>query len=257
MDIQAIQQLNSLNKEFYTQHASSFSSSRNYFWDGWKQLEPYIRELAGNTDRGYLNVLDVGCGNGRFAAWLDQLNLPLPINYHGVDLSPNLLSDAQMQKLSNVQATWEELDVVETLLTGNLELNQTSQKQFDLIVLFGVLHHIPSFALRVTLVHGLKKHLSVRGMAVISIWRFLDQPQLASKIVTDQSVLNPGQLEKNDFILDWQRGNQGLRYAHYVDEDEKIKLCQPFHVIETWLSDGPSNQGNEYVLLRNKEKVHV
>ncbi len=67
----------------------------------WTDLDPRVhfmrfeveREVlralkrAGLADVGSLEVLDVGCGDGRFLRWLAELGVP-PANLHGIDLLP-------------------------------------------------------------------------------------------------------------------------------------------------------------------------
>jgi 2-polyprenyl-3-methyl-5-hydroxy-6-metoxy-1,4-benzoquinol methylase len=60
-----VTQLNQLNTHFYQIVASDFDESRQYFWSGWDSCLPELHKLVSETG-GKLQVLDLGCGNGRF-----------------------------------------------------------------------------------------------------------------------------------------------------------------------------------------------
>src|SRR5579859_7793821 len=129
MTSQTIRQLNQLNQQFYEQVAADFSQTREQPWSGWQQLIPLLQEKQPQ------NILDLGCGNGRFGEFL-QNQLP-NFQYKGVDKNKNLL---QIAKSHLPDATFSQVDIVESSLENSLA-NQITDK-YDLITLFGVLHHI-------------------------------------------------------------------------------------------------------------------
>mgnify|MGYP000004235310 CR=1 FL=1 len=88
MDDATIAQLNALNRDFYRVAGEDFDRTRGKPWPGWARLLPYLRldtvpdsheGFQSNTPTGAtLSVLDVGCGNGRFGAFLiEALTLSL------------------------------------------------------------------------------------------------------------------------------------------------------------------------------------
>ena len=81
------QQLIAINYEFYTRYAESFSSTRDHPWPGW------VRVLDG-IDSEPLRVLDVGCGNGRLARFLQGAR---ETRYVGIDTSAELIDFARKQ----------------------------------------------------------------------------------------------------------------------------------------------------------------
>ena len=61
------EQLSRITSEFYAQQAQSFSATRQMPWQGWQQcLNAMPQLLSGEKP----SVLDVGCGNLRFARYL-------------------------------------------------------------------------------------------------------------------------------------------------------------------------------------------
>ncbi len=49
--------------KLYDELATDFSNSRAYPWNGWAKVKEYIEE----SQKKPFSVLDLGCGNGRFA----------------------------------------------------------------------------------------------------------------------------------------------------------------------------------------------
>ena len=85
MDPQTRDALLRLNKRFYEQVAPHFDASRQGGTPGLCAILPYFR--VGGKERP--TVLDVGCGNGRFARLLAQEGLAA--SYTGVDGNDTLL----------------------------------------------------------------------------------------------------------------------------------------------------------------------
>src|SRR4051812_30515699 len=116
MDTETINRLNAINRAFYTTVADDFDQTRGAAWPGRQRLLPYL-PLP-------LSVLDVGCGNGRFALFLhDNLAAGQPrhnadaplLSYHGLDSNPALLAHAHnaLAGKTSLSVTLEERDVVE------------------------------------------------------------------------------------------------------------------------------------------------
>src|SRR5688500_2040227 len=149
MNPQTVQLLNQLNSLFYQTISKSFDKTRERPWSGWFDLLPYIQELRMNP----LRVLDVGCGNGRFGLFLNQHRQVVdestyrdqPIQYIGIDSSDFLLERAA-EDLSAQQIP-HQLQKVDLLME-----NYQPAQPADLVVLFGVMHHIPGFENRQKLI---------------------------------------------------------------------------------------------------------
>ena len=97
MDPLTRQQLLTVNRIFYEVHAAAFDRSRgDRPWPGWLRLIPYLRTLAAGPDTGASRpaigpVLDVGCGNARFACFLDGAGFSF--GYTGGDANYAFLGD--------------------------------------------------------------------------------------------------------------------------------------------------------------------
>jgi SAM-dependent methyltransferase len=208
-----VDRLLALNRQFYATFAEHFAASRSISDPALTSILPYLRRGA--------RVLDVGCGNGRLALLLDEERPGS--SYVGVDASPELIDTARVQadRLSHTDAGFRVLDVTQGGWTQELPC-----RPFDCAVTLAVLHHIPGFDLRARVLRGIGSLLRPEGYAVLSTWRFLAHERMRRKIVDwDEVGIDRGDLEPGDYLLDWRRGGQGLRFCHLVDEEEVEQLA--------------------------------
>lgn len=236
MDVRTIQQLNDINRQFYATVAEDFDTTRGKPWPGWRRVFQRIQTLAVNP----LRVLDVGCGNGRFGLFVAR-ELDCSMVYHGLDNNPALLDHAraELAAFDNVQAQLEVRDIVSAgLPDGN----------YDVVVLFGVLHHIPGAAQRQALMQGLAARVAPGGLLAFAAWRFYDFKRFRERIVPWSSEW---QVEPGDYLLDWRRGANALRYCHHVDDAEFSALIAAtgLQTLATYRADGQTSDGNLYAIL--------
>ncbi len=249
MDQVAVKKLNDLNKKFYQEIGDSFDQTRNYYWEGWKVL--YDKGYLGDMDR-FKEILDIGCGNGRFASFL--LDKSVKFKYYGMDSSSLLLEKARKRLGSSVTkaVTLKEIDI--------LDLSKMSQylddKSFDLITLFGVMHHIPDNELRKEILILCKKHLRQNGKLIFSIWDFMKDDRFTDRVISPESVgISSSEMDQGDHILDWRKGSVAYRYCHYYSEDEVLTLLKNvgFSLKEMFFCDGRSGRLNRYYVVRGLE----
>lgn len=182
-----------LNRALYSEHAGTFSATRQKPWRGWKRL---VEQLP--ADRA-LRVLDAGCGNGRFGIYLgDRAG-----RYTGIDESAPLLEHAR-NKLPH--ATLLRSD----LISWTPEENETH----DLAVAFGVLHHLPTLRLREELLGKLAR---VAELVAVTFWSFDPKKAVAHPLNEE--------LEEGDHLLTFGQNN-ALRYCHLASEQEIDHLIQ-------------------------------
>jgi len=94
------------------------------------------------------NVLEIGCGQGTGARIIDDLFSPQ--RYVGIDLDPRMIRRARRKARALQNANFVEGDVT------SLEFPDAS---FDLVVDFGIVHHVPNWKDALAEVHrALKVH---------------------------------------------------------------------------------------------------
>lgn len=233
MNQSTIEHLNAINRRFYEITATDFDQTRGRAWAGWLELAKYLEAP--------LSVLDVGCGNGRFGLFLAE-SLDGQIDYHGIDNNAQLLEFARktLEPVENIKATLTEQDVITETLTG---------EHYDLVVFFGVIHHVPGAENRKAFMKNLAAHVKAGGMLCFAAWRFYEYERFRERLVDwDEGIA----VEKHDYLLDWRRGERALRYCHYVDDSEHAELIAATGLTEiaTYRADGSNNTMNNYSVLR-------
>lgn len=232
--------MNQLNHLFYQTVASSFNETRARPWSGWEKLLPSIENLSAKPTK----VLDLGCGNGRFGAFLHDHDLK--IHYTGIDINPYLLeraADLMHQKGIDHQ-----------LQEGDLINGYMPEQDYDLITLFGVMHHIPAFDQRRSIMQQLAGKLTPHGLLMITFWLFYEDHKLRERIIPWSDPRVPEayhnlDLEAHDFLLEWRRDKPALRYCHYIDLAEMEKLLEGLKIVTTFEADGH----NRYVIICNQK----
>ena len=183
MNIETTDALNRINQRFYTAIADDFSATRRDPWPGWSRAVRHLRCGEGVAPR----VLDLGCGNGRFANFLEAEWGP-HYHYLGIDSSEGLLGHARTALSGIPRVEFDLLDFLPD--TGTLEL---PEGHFDLVALFGVLHHVPGFEMRRALLRALADLLTPGGTLIIAAWQFGSEARFQSR------------------ILPWEQYNAGTR----------------------------------------------
>lgn len=274
MNQETVTFLNTLTTTFYQHEAASFSATRQQPWEGWTHLAPHFSSVLRTACRESslvqptISIIDVGAGNGRFFSYLDkqwnQENIALC--YHAVDAvefpdfercgeeSSGQSDDACSQKLSH-----QILDVVDWLSHGASE--PLVGAPANLIVGFGLMHHIPSRALRLLLVKRLCESLAPDGLLVLSLWQFAEVLHRRNKAhaTTVQACRDYPELEREleagDYLLGWQHSTGIYRYCHSFSSEEigEIVACAQdagCQLIDRFLADGKEKNLNTYVVFQ-------
>lgn len=258
--------LNGINKRFYRECYKAFSDTRSRPWPGWPRVinrSPF-EGPSGLVGESPVRILDVGCGNGRFAMFLKE-NLRVPFSYYGIDASSELLgiARANLEGSGIRELELEQAELVEVGLPEQLE-----NRRFDLIVLFGVLHHIPGLAERLLLLRNLSRHLSRQGILALSFWQFGSEPRFERRALPWSDFAKEGdvevdldQLEQGDYLLAWGQSQSpgkghdraSCRYCHYACdlEIEQLLAQLDIKVEDSFRSDGAGNALNRYEILRS------
>lgn len=245
MDQTTIRRLNTVNREFYRVTAAEFDQTRGQAWPGWLRL---LDILAKHTLQPE-SVLDVGCGNGRFGLLIGS-RWTHPLRYHGLDNSAELLkiADERLREFPHLTVTLNERDIIANPLDADEDA-----PRYDLVVLFGVLHHIPGAEQRLALMQALAARVNPGGVLAVAAWRFYEQARFRDRITPWPDDLAK-KVERDDYLLDWRRGKNALRYCHYVDDAEHDTLVNAaaehgLHEIARYRADGETGDANCYSVL--------
>lgn len=249
------EQLSRITSEFYAQQAQSFSATRQMPWQGWQQcLDAMPQLLAGEKP----SVLDIGCGNLRFARYLcDEAGI-VPAKYFAVDNCRPLVESGETDT-QTPQVTFIDLNVIKSLLENTLS-SRLTVPACDLVVAFGFLHHVPGAEKRLQLLRTLLEKTKPGGYVCVSFWQFMNSQKLAAKAqeTTAQGLQALGidalELEENDYLIGWQDKVNTWRYCHHFSQEELDELLASLgsdvHVCAQFSADGKDNNLNRYVILQ-------
>ncbi len=232
-----IERLNQINRDFYRATAAEFDATRQSAWQGWERLLKTI-------DLPIESVLDLGCGNGRFALFLAARQRQ-PFRYTGIDSNSDLLTRARQQLVEQPQVSFH-------LIQRDLVLDEPPHNRAQLTALFGLIHHVPGLARRREILIAAAECVSPGGYLAIACWRFFEQERFRGRIMPWPEDIA---VERHDYLLDWRRGERALRYCHYVDDEEHQRLVAAtcLSVIADYRADGAEGDLNRYTILRKKE----
>lgn len=262
MKDQTVETLRQLNNRFYESCASSFSQTRQTAWEGWRACLPYIEEACEPGSKPRLSLLDLACGNGRFEAFVAEQLPDVELDAVAVDSCKALMEKARAPRVS-----FQTFDALEALAQ-----RKSWSSRFplcDVAVSFGFFHHIPSEDLRARALRELLGVVRPGGVAIVSLWCFLEDERLASKAQTShrralEALSLSGQdaeggaplddLEPGDCLLGWQDAADAWRYCHSFDDAQATRLSEcaadEADEIARFRSDGKSGRLNIYLVFR-------
>ena len=207
------------------------------------------------SGRDAASVLDVACGNLRFADYLRKRYPTCDFAYHAVDNCAPLVGDASA-------VAFHEVDIGGSLIADSFE-DDLAVSPCDLVVCFGYLHHVPGKELRACLLRALVQKVRPGGCLVVSFWQFLNSPELAEKARVSHarglealasSGLDSALLEEGDYLLGWQDAQDAFRYCHSFTPEEICTLVQDAglgdQVVDRFEADGRTGNLNGYLVLR-------
>ncbi len=236
--------LRQINRRFYSQCAADFDRTRRPGgWPGWRRV---VRTAFRPTNRP-LRILDLGCGNGRFARFLERnpgLRHGRPLSYVGIDQSRELVEAAASACAGRDHIRFEVNDIETCVL---------EEATCDLVTLFGVLHHLPGFDARRQVLERAASSVAPGGLLALACWQFADAPGFEDRRLDWdlESGIEPADLEPGDHLLRWgPHGSHARRYCHHAAASELERLVPglPLAEVARYRSDGPGGRRNLYWL---------
>jgi SAM-dependent methyltransferase len=145
----------------YDAFATTFSNSRKNLH--WPELEYIIADMK---QQGYMSVLDVGCGNGRFLTEINNSKLIIQ-NYFGIDTSDGMIREARKLHPDHQFEVCSMLDL-------------STFQHFNISTFHGLLflasfHHLATREERIQVMQDSKKLLTPNGRIYMTNWNLRDQ----------------------------------------------------------------------------------
>ncbi len=187
----------------YENIAKDFASTRKVFWEELSFLGDYIKD----NDK----ILDLGCGNGRFLEVIGKKN----IDYTGIDSSESFIKAAK-NTYGNIGH----------FVHGDALRLPFKDNEFDVVVSFGVLHHIPSKKLRKQFLREASRVLKKEGLLILTVWNLWNKrlTPVIKKFAMDKLLLR-SRLDFKDVFLPFGK-KQNARYLHAFTERELTRLIK-------------------------------
>ncbi len=239
----AVAALLALNRQFYARFAGDFSRTRRTWPPGYLRILPYVPS-------GF-NVLDLGCGNGRFLVFLAEKGWTG--RYVGVDSSEGLLADAHLTAAQHPDIA--SMFILADLFEEQWVENLVPQGPFAALISLAVLHHIPGHSHRVAFLARCARLLPPTAPLIVSTWQFMTSERLQKRLVPWETVgISPEELEPEDYLVGWGEGSPGARYCAYIDEGEIKTMAAEagLAVSKTFFSDGHEGNLNLYAVLARR-----
>ncbi|MFH1173413.1 MAG: class I SAM-dependent methyltransferase [bacterium] len=213
--------------ENYSAIAEDWHQSRQgKFWPDILFFQQYVK--TGDQ------VLDVGCGNGRFLAVLEDRD----IECTGLDNCQPLLDIAQDNFKG--RAKFVKGDVLDLPFTDS---------RFSVVVCIAVLHHIPSKQLRKQAISELKRVLKPGGTLILAVWDIYNKLYL--KLVLKYfflKIFGFSQMDFKDVLMPFN--HRVNRYLHGFTQKEFKRLAESakLKILETGRSQR-TKRGNRSLYI--------
>lgn len=183
-------------------------------WDMSRNRPSQIKlDLVNDIAEG-ATVLDIGCGNGLMLPFL----LKKEAYYTGVDIAENLIDIAEERYAEAIGSGRARF------ITGEATELPVKDAEYDFMISFAVLHHLPSSLLHKKFFDEIQRVLRPNGHAKITVWnlcndwakgRFDIESQLEGKA-------------SGDVTVPW-KGTHGAivnRYVHQFSPEELRALAE-------------------------------
>lgn len=215
----------------YSKHSQEFSNTRQAPWKGWYQAKQFFPNNP--------SILDIGCGNGRFLAFLQAEKIQFH-SYLGIDNSEQLLKIARSLQ-SKIKNPKQLIDFLEKDVENSSWISSIDM-QFDVIVAFGLLHHIHTLEQRIQLFQSVESLLHHSGIFIVTLWQYDQSERFTSKIIKD--------LGDNSYMLSF--GNKGAqRFVHFTHEEELDSIMKQTNlkIVDSFEADGKEQKLNKYLVI--------
>lgn len=201
----------------YDSIAVDFSRTR---YKVWPCVARFIdRIISAVPENSVLVVAEVGCGNGKNLAYLEQNSPPgNKIRTIGIDISAELLAICQERSLE--------------VVLGSILAIPLDDNSLDYTLSVAVIHHLPEKSDRIRALRELARVTMLGGRCLITVWA---REQTAAD--------GKRRFASNDEMVPFKTktGETHYRYYHLYDDSEladDLKQVPEFRVIELFIERG-------------------
>lgn len=249
-----------------------------------------------------LRLLDIGCGNMRFERFLQEQidNAAQDESAQPKDaklaeratlletaeklVMPETAEAAEMAKAASTSASptidalmldackfndasfpgrFIEMDIIQALENGEMG-RRIGANAHDLVVSFGVMHHIPLASWRHDMLRDMLRSAAPGGIVAVSLWRPLDSARIARK--AEASTMQGCRdldvqlsIADGDMLLGWQSESGIYRYCHHFSEREVGSLArlaerEGCKVLSAFSPSDGSDSLNTYLVISKPQR---
>lgn len=212
-------------KKNYDIIAEEFSETRNYIGKEFDHLLPFLKEAR--------QIVDIGCGNGRFAGFIKEKNLSC--KYLGIDNSTRLIQIAKEKHPHQFFMEGDQLDL------------PVDNEATDLILCIRTFHHLPSSRMRRKALSEMSRVLKPNGILIISVWNLWQNKywkELTKAVL--RSIFTLGSFAFNDTFIPWKRKQKRYYHAFTKRELQKLVLKSGFTVLRLF------EVGKDFIIIAQK-----
>jgi SAM-dependent methyltransferase len=257
MDAFTRKQLLALSDAFYRAQAQAFDESRGHHaWPGWDRLTPWLSDPLDRSQATKLEVLDIGCGNARFARFLHDDDIDFA--YTGIDANADLLAAARERLAPSLASDCRLIE--HDFLASTSPGSALPVGPFRLIALMGVMHHVPGRDWRLALLQAARDRLMSDGLLALATWQFADRPRFEKRQLAWSEAgavlerpIDPNALDPGDRLLRFgDDPNAPPRYCHQVSDAEFASWPDALglEALAEYRADGAEGDLNRYWILR-------
>ena len=238
-----------LNKSFYKKNSVEFSKSRQNAWVGWGRVVETIKKRF--NDKKKITVLDIGCGNGRFLSYIREELGGWNISYAGLDINKSFLKEAEVLYGKNKKVEFKHFDIINNISDINAH--------YDVVVGFGITHHIPSSEFRKTWFYCMQNLLNNNALLCLTFWQIQNDTRFEKSVKSikiPNFVIAGSELDDGDYFLGWADKKATYRYVHVYRKQEIGSVISTLSncgikVISDFYRDGKTRALNRYLLFAN------
>jgi ubiquinone/menaquinone biosynthesis C-methylase UbiE len=192
----------------YNTIASKFSKTR---YKPWQTTLDFINSLEPN-----INVLEVGCGNGK------NMNLRDDINFYGCDNSSSLLDICREKQFNVKECDGCYLDY--------------KVDEFDAVYSIAVLHHLSTWKRRIKFISEMVRVSKNKSKIMIQVWAVQEPKYEKSELCNleydhEKDIL----YSKHDKFVKFRYADKDhQRYYHFFTKEELEELINDYNKEQTF-----------------------